>query len=184
MGENNRGLKLENTIPALAENHESQAERRASAEGVAKAKKERFVSNDEIENEVAGTLEATKMRDGTSELIVITKMKKLASYIITVTEKSPKKFRGVFVNRLQNYCLDTLEHLIEANSLRKDSLKNKEKRKECQHKAFVKMKLIGYISFLALESGCIIKKQYQQIALQNADCINLLVAWRKSDSKI
>ena len=64
-----------------------------------------------------------------------------------------------------------------------DSNKNREKRKECQHNAFLKLKLLGYISFLALENQCILKKQYQQISLQLSDCINLLVAWRKSDAQ-
>lgn len=41
--------------------------------------------------------------------MVITVVKKLGAYIIAVTEKSPKKFRGVFVVRMQNYCLDTLK---------------------------------------------------------------------------
>lgn len=62
-----------------------------------------------------------------------------------------------------------------------DSVKNKEKRKECQHNAFLKLKLLGYIAFLAFENECILKKQYAQISLQVSDCINLLIAWRKSD---
>lgn len=102
--------------------------------------------------------------------------------MITITEKSPKKFRAVFVNQIQNYCLDCLEYLIEANSLRTDNTKNKERRKECQQQAFLKLKLLGYMSSLSLEIGCILKKQYEQISLQVADCINLLVAWRKSDA--
>ena len=63
-----------------------------------------------------------------------------------------------------------------------DNTKNKDRRKECQHQAFLKLKLLGYMAFLSLESQCILKKQYEQISLQVADCINLLVAWRKSDA--
>lgn len=37
-----------------------------------------------------------------SELIVITKLKKLGAYILAVTVKSPAKFRPVFINRMQN----------------------------------------------------------------------------------
>ena len=124
-----------------------------------------------------------KIPTDSSELIVITKCKKLTAYVITITEKSPKRFRAVFVNRMQNYCLDCLESLIEANSLKMDSIKNKEKRRECQHNAFLKLKILGYISFLALENECILKKQYTQISLQISNCVNLLVAWRKSDSQ-
>ena len=79
--------------------------------------------------------------------------------------------------------LDCIENLIEANSIRMDSAKNKERRRECQRIAFLKLKLLGYISFLALENQCILKKQYQQISLQLSDCISLLVAWRKSDAE-
>lgn len=42
----------------------------------------------------------------TSELAVITKTKKLADYVFTVTHKSPKKYRFSIVSRMQNYCLD------------------------------------------------------------------------------
>ena len=50
-----------------------------------------------------------------SELSVITKAKGLCSYIMTVTEKSPKRFRFTLVSRLQNYALDVIENLIMAN---------------------------------------------------------------------
>ena len=63
-----------------------------------------------------------------------------------------------------------------------DSTKNKDKRKECQHTAYLKLKLLSYMAFLALENECILRKQYEQISLQVSDCINLLVAWRKSDA--
>jgi len=124
----------------------------------------------------------TIVREDASELMVITKAKKLTAYVITVTEKSPKRFRPVFVSRMQNYCLDCMECLIEANSLRMDTVRNKEKRKDCQHNAYMKLKLLSYMAFLALENQCILRKQYEQISIALADCINLLVAWRKSDA--
>jgi len=49
------------------------------------------------------------------DLFVLTKAKDLAKYIITVTEKSPKKFRFTLVVRIQNYILDILESLYLAN---------------------------------------------------------------------
>lgn len=113
--------------------------------------------------------------------MVITVVKKLGAYIITVTEKSPNKFRGVFVVRMQNYCLDTLENLLEANFIRMDSLENKNKRAEFQKQAIIKLKLLGYISMLAEISGCILKRQYKQISIQVAESINLITAWKKSD---
>ena len=52
-----------------------------------------------------------------SELTVITKAKDLCSYVMTVTQKSPKHFRYTFVNRLQNLTLDIVENLIMANEI-------------------------------------------------------------------
>ena len=58
-----------------------------------------------------------------SDLYVITKVKELTKYVITVTEKSPKKFRFMLVTRLQNYCLDALENIVTVNMLKSDSSK-------------------------------------------------------------
>lgn len=177
------GLKLQKDIPAVKGNQESDEDKIAIAKGVARANGERFNEEDVFKDPQTDADKETKVRANSSELMVITKTKKLTAYVITITEKSPKHFRAVFVNRMQNYCLDCLELLIEANSLRMDNSKNKEKRKNCQHEAYLKLKLLGYIAFLALENKCIIKKQYQQISLQTADCINLLTAWRRSDAE-
>lgn len=118
-----------------------------------------------------------------NDLMVITVVKKLGAYIITITEKSPKKFRGVFVNRMQNYCLETLQYLLEANFLRMDSLENKKKREEYQKEAIIKLKLLGYISMVAENAGCILARQYKQISIQLAEAINLITAWKKSDDE-
>jgi hypothetical protein len=182
MGRKN-GLRVPNKIEKIENSVESQEDKIEIAIGVAKANNKKLKEEIEIIEEHPDIEKEITTPKNSSELIVITKAKKLAAYVITITEKSPKKFRAVFVNRMQNYCLDCIEYLIEANSLRMDSNKNREKRKECQHNAFLKLKLLGYISFLALENQCILKKQYQQISLQLSDCINLLVAWRKSDAQ-
>ena len=127
-----------------------------------------------------GIEEPTNVRYDSSELLVITRTKRLTAYIMTVTAKSPQRFRFTFVNRMHNYCLDIIENMFMANSLRKDDVKNKFKRKEYQHNAYVKLKLLGYIAFLAYENACILKKQYEEMSLQLSDCVNLLVAWTKA----
>lgn len=124
-----------------------------------------------------------KLPFNANDLVVITVVKKLAAYTIAVTEKSPKKFRGVFVNRMQNYCLDTLECLLEANFIRMDTIESKTKRGELQKEAIVKLKLLGYVSMVAESSGCILKKQYKQISIQLSEAINLTIAWKKSDDE-
>lgn len=125
----------------------------------------------------------SKIPSNSNDLIVIMVVKKLGAYVIAVTEKSPKKFRGVFINRIQNYCLDTLEFLLEANFIRMDSQTNKTKREELQKEAIVKLKLLGYVAMVAENSGCILNRQYKQISMQLAEAINLIVAWKKSDDE-
>ena len=127
--------------------------------------------------------EINKIPFNANDLMVITVVKKLTAYTIAVTEKSPKKYRGVFVNRMQNYCLDTLEVLLEANFIRMDAIEKKVKREELQKEAIVKLKLLGYVSMVAENFGCILKKQYKQISIQLSEAINLTVAWKKSDDE-
>ena len=157
----------------------------AVKQAIATAENKKF-NKKEIEESVENDNELEKINKlpfNANDLIVITVVKKLAAYIITVTEKSPKKFRGVFVNRMQNYCIDTLECLLEANFIRMDAIEKKIKREELQKQAIVKLKLLGYISMVAENSGCILKKQYKQISIQLSEAINLTVAWKKSDDE-
>ena len=50
------------------------------------------------------------VRKKSNQLIVITKAKELCSYVMTVTQKSPKHFRFTFVTRMQNLSLDVIEN--------------------------------------------------------------------------
>ena len=59
----------------------------------------------------------------------------------------------------------------------------KTKTQEFQKHALVKLKLLGYVSMVAENSGCILKKQYKQISIQLSEAINLTVAWKKSDDE-
>ena len=157
----------------------------AVKQAIATAENKKF-NKKEIEESVENDNELEKINKlpfNANDLMVITVVKKLAAYIIAVTEKSPKKFRGVFVNRMQNYCLDTLECLLEANFIRMDAIEKKTKREELQKEAIVKLKLLGYVSMVAENSGCILKKQYKQISIQLSEAINLTVAWKKSDDE-
>lgn len=124
-----------------------------------------------------------------NELSVITKAKDVVSYIFVVTDKSPKKFRFTLVSRMQNYSLDIVEGLINANevyvmdkdrNIRPEALKE---RSRLQRQALTKIKLLAYIAQLSMEQGCILPKQYEQITKKLYDCQNLLGAWVKSDAK-
>ncbi len=142
--------------------------------------KERITENIEDDKDLE---QVNKLPFNANDLIVITVVKKLAAYTITVTEKSPKKFRGVFVNRMQNYCLDCLEYLLEANFIKMDTPEKKFQREELQEKAIIKLKLLGYVSMVAENCCCILNKQYKQISIQLSEAINLIIAWKKSDDE-
>ena len=120
-----------------------------------------------------------------SELSIVTKTKDLANYIITVTEKSPKKFRYVFVGRMQNLALDVIENVYMANDMKlsRDSKVAYKQRISYQHMALTKLKILSYISLIATEQKCILFKQYEIISKLSADCQNMIGAWIISDRK-
>ena len=120
-----------------------------------------------------------------SELTVITKAKDLCSYVMTVTQKSPKHFRYTFVSKLQNLALSVIENLFRANEVyvSKQNISVQKERLEFQRAAMTDLKLLGYMAMLSMEQECILLKQYEQIARQITDCQNLLGAWMNSDRR-
>ena len=120
-----------------------------------------------------------------SELTVITRAKELCSYIMTVTDKSPKRFRFTLVSKLQNYALGAVENLYRANEVfvKPGDAARASERLEFQRRAITELRLLGYMSQLAMEQGCILPKQYEQITKKLYDCQNLLGAWMNSDRK-
>ena len=116
-----------------------------------------------------------------SELTVVMKAKELCSYIMTVTQKSPKQFRFTFVTRLQNLALDVIERIYRANE---EHLVNGAKQRiEFQRNALTDLKLLAYIAELAMTQGCLLPKQFEEIAKLTTDCQHLLGAWINSDKK-
>lgn len=124
-----------------------------------------------------------------SELLVITKANDLCRYVLTVTEKSPKRFRFTLTGRMQNLTLDLIEALHRANEVFVYDCRGElcssayEKRLNYQHTALTSLKLLGVISHIAYEQGCILSAQYEQISKQIYNCQNLLGAWINSDKK-
>ena len=178
-------LKIPKKIENVSNNVNTIEDKVAVKQAFATAENEKFnkESITEMVEQDKELEQANKIPYNANDLVVITAVKKLGAYTVAVTEKSPKKFRGVFVNRMQNYCLDTLECLLEANFIRMDAIENKTKREELQKEAIVKLKLLGYVSMVAENSGCILKKQYKQISLQLSEAINLILSWKKSDDE-
>lgn len=125
------------------------------------------------------------MSDKKSELSVITKAKDLCSYIMTVTQKSPKHFRYSFVSRMQNLALSIIENLYRANDtfVQKGESILIAQRLNRQREAMTDLRILGYFSMLAMEQKCILPKQYQIISEMITNCANLLGAWVASDRK-
>lgn len=120
-----------------------------------------------------------------SELQVITYAKKLSSYVMTVTQKAPKQFRFSVIGRMQGYVLDIVEELYYANDIyvQPGSRAGWSARQTHQRKALSTLKLLGYVSQLAMELQAIQPKQYEQISRQAYQVQNLLGAWIISDSR-
>ena len=119
-----------------------------------------------------------------SELAVITKAKDLGSYIFIVTEKSPKKYRFTLVSKMQRLALSVIENILRANFVYirdGEDIERMEQRKAYQREAYVELKLLGYMAFMAREQLCILPKQYQQISILEAEVNRLLIAWGRSD---
>ena len=131
----------------------------------------------------ADWVRVTKIPESASDLIVITRVKKLGAYIVAVTQKSPAKYRAVFVNRMHNLCLDVLADLLRANFVRVTDDASHARRAGHQTDAIVGLKMLGYVAMLAQNAGCILPRQHRQIAVQVADAVNLAAAWRKSDNE-
>lgn len=104
-----------------------------------------------------------------SDLTVITKAKDLCSYVMIITQKSPKQYRYTFTSRLQNLSLDIIENLYRANDtfVSKGNPSQFQKRQEFQQEAMTDLRLLTYFSQLAMEQGSILMKQYEQIAKQS-----------------
>jgi len=66
---------------------------------------------------IAKAILKDKLMEKKSQLYVLVKAKELTNYLITVTEKSPKKFRFTLVNRLQNYTINIVKSIFMAHNL-------------------------------------------------------------------
>lgn len=170
-----KGLK----IPKMAKVDSFTDDLFAAQRAFALAEDRKFPQQEEAATK--DTEAAAKIPEDASELVVITKVKQLGAYVIAVTAKSPAKFRGVFVSRMQNFCLDAVQDLLQANFIRVEDEACKKQREKFQQDAIIKLKMLAYISMVAENAGCILPRQYKQISLQAGTAINLAAAWKKSD---
>lgn len=104
---------------------------------------------------------------------------------MTITDKSPKRFRFTLTSRLQNYALDIIEKLYLANEVyvRNGDVGKAAERLHLQHEAMTRIKMLAYVAQLAAEQDCILHRQFELISRQCYDCQNLLGAWINSDRR-
>jgi len=181
-----KGLKLPKVVEKVEGNKNSVADELAVGHAFSMSKNKSFHTAKEqalIESRDLDWERVTKIPEQANDLIVITKVKKLGAYIIAITEKSPAKYRGTFVNRMQNFGLEVIQSLIKANFIHLDTENNKNERERLQQSAVINLKMLGYIAMVAENAGCILAKQYKQISIQVGECINLTVAWMNSDTE-
>lgn len=121
------------------------------------------------------------------DLIVTVKAKDLCAYILDVTQKCPKQHRVTFAIRLQNHALDVVTEIYLANDIYIKSLGRQNeyaryiKRLDYQRGAIAKLRLIGYISLLAVERNVLTAKQYRIISEKSTEVIIMLASWITAD---
>lgn len=121
-----------------------------------------------------------------SDLRVITETRNLASYVMTITRKSPKFFRFNIVADMHRYALSALENMVRANETFVSSPNDHKmiaRRYNFQLEARTSLKLLGLVSQIALEQECILLKQFEYISRKIHECMSLLIAWMNSDQK-
>ena len=124
-----------------------------------------------------------------TDLAVVTKAKDLATYIFTVTEKSPKRFRFTLVTRMQNTCLDLLDSLhlanevwIERKGQKPEALaENVRRRRDFQQGALCAAKRLDYLLTFSREFGAILPKQQEHGSMLLAEVTRMIGGWIKSD---
>ena len=117
------------------------------------------------------------MKTKNSELIIITKMKKLIEYIFIITEKSPKKYRFTLVDRMYNLSIDALYCLYKANNIKLGD----NNRLEQQENARVNLQMLDAVTNISYEAKCVTFSQYSHIGEYINECLTLLSKWIKSD---
>lgn len=121
------------------------------------------------------------------DLQVVIKAKDMCAYILDVTQKCPKEHRVTFANRLQNHALDVITDIYFANEIfvahlnEANAYKRYTTRLDYQRAAITKLRLIAYLSQVALERKILTMKQYRIISEKSTEIIIMMAQWIKAD---
>lgn len=110
-------------------------------------------------------------------------VRKLLAYVVQATEKSPKKFKASFVDKLRQLIISANGNLVRANLCRLEDEERRKVRKSYQIKTFEDLKELESLSLLATECKCILPKQYAVISSRLSDALKYLSSWIKSDKQ-
>lgn len=114
-----------------------------------------------------------KAKDRQQEMAVFTSAKKLAEYVLVITQKSPKKFRWSMVTKLQNSSINIVELLYMANF-------DKDNRERYLKKCSVELSLLDFYAETAKRMQAINLKQMLNIGKQLLEVRKMLQGWLKS----
>ena len=121
------------------------------------------------------------------KLTVIVRTQELLVYVLEATAKSPREYRFTFTNRMQNWTTDILEAVILANDVyinpQNFNLKRYELRRNYQHNALTKIKMLSFLAREAMERRVLTLAQYERISKLTKDCQFLIGGWIKSDKE-
>ncbi len=117
-----------------------------------------------------------------NELSVITKTRLM---LLHYTVQKISKRSDLPCSKLQNYAISVKDLSVSCKCgfCEVGDIAKAEQRLEYQRQAMTELKLLSYISQLAMQQQCILQKQYEQITKQISDCQNLLGAWMNSDRR-
>ena len=122
------------------------------------------------------------------EMRVFSQAKGLRTYVLEVTEKSPKKYRGSFTNKLRALCFEIVENLYLANEVylknKKTVDRNYQRRRTYQNVVLAKLKTVAYLAEIASNAQAILPKEYAKIANMTTDCIHLTGGWIAGDQRM
>ena len=89
------------------------------------------------------------------------------------------------MSKLHNMGLDIIADLYRANDINLNSAtpEKTRERESYQKQAMLSLRLLEYLALISCENGCILLKQYEQIAKQGTKCMILLSNWIESDGR-
>lgn len=118
---------------------------------------------------------------------IITKAEKVADYVLTATDKSPKKLRCDLVPEMRKQAFRILEDIVRANCCDVDGEKatesTRETRRGYQDDCLATLRVLECFAQMALGHSYITFKQFDFLTLLTQELYDMVVNWTASDEK-